>query len=76
MLLQIPICQANPLPQHLSTTENPRRAGVSVQIHKELSLFLARLREGAGITFVLQIPSCADKSSSVMNIEPSLGKFV
>lgn len=76
MLLQILLCQANALPQHLSTTENPRGAGVSVQIHKELSLFLARLWKGAGISCVQQIPSCAGKSGSVMSIEPSLGKFI
>lgn len=34
-----------------------------------------RALEGTGITFIRQIPSCADKGSSVMNIEPSLGKM-
>lgn len=67
--------QANPLPQHLSTTESLRQTGISVLIKTELGLFLAWLWKGAGVTFVQQIPSWADKGSSVLNIEPSRGKF-
>lgn len=41
-------------------------------ITTELGLLLAELWKGAGIIVVRQIPSYADKGSSVKNIEPSL----